>query len=57
MNISSRKGLVETDVVRRFFDQLKLQLSGDGAFPPSCILNYDETNLANDPGNPWLIVR
>ena len=57
VNISPRKGLVEADVVRRFFDRLKLQLSGDGAFPPSCILNYDETNLTNDPGNPWLIVR
>ena len=57
VNITPRKGLVEADVVRRFFDRLKLQLSGDGAFPPSCILNYDETNLTNDPGNPWLIVR
>lgn len=55
--ISPRKGLVESEVIRAFFDRLKLQLAGTEALSPSCILNFDETNLTNDPGSKLAIVR
>ena len=55
--ITPRKGLVPADTVHQFFNLLRLQLSGTDAVPPSCIMNYDETNLVNDPGQQRVIVR
>ena len=55
--ITPAKALVTVDSLRQFFDLLKPQLTGDDAIDPSCILNYDETNLTNDPGSEVVIVR
>ena len=55
--ITPGKALVTVDTLRQFFDLLKPQLTGDDAIDPSCILNYDETALTNDPGSEVVIVR
>ena len=55
--ISPSKALITVDAIHQFFSLLSPQLSGDDAIDPSCILNYDETNLTNDPGSQVVIVR
>ena len=55
--IPPSKALVTVESLRQFFDLLSPQLSGDDAIDPSCILNYDETALTNDPGSQHVIVR
>ena len=48
---------MESEVIRAFFDRLKLQLTGTEALSSSCILSFDETNLTNNPGSKLAIVR
>ena len=51
VQISLQKELVEADIISAFFDRLQLQLTGEAAFCQKFILNYDKTNLTNDPGS------
>ena len=59
-NITFRKAYIKPKVVEDFFDNMKPMLAPPGgneaAVSPTHILNYDETNLTNDPGNANVIV-
>lgn len=41
-------------MLNEYFDNLRTTLDG---IPPSNIMNYDETNLADDPGRPKVITK
>lgn len=45
---------IHKEVLIKFYDNLKVTLEG---VPPENIINYDETNLTDDPGKKKLIVR
>ena len=45
-NISRRRAALSEEVVSTFFENLKTTLEG---VPPANIVNYDETNLVDDP--------
>ncbi|KAK6185682.1 hypothetical protein SNE40_007862 [Patella caerulea] len=52
-NIKSSRAAVSVDVVESYFKNLAETLNipnGEPTVPPSNIFNYDETNLADDPG-------
>lgn len=53
-NISKRRAAVSEEVVSTFFENLKTTLEG---VPPSNIVNYDETNMVDDPKGQLQIFR
>ena len=54
--IIPRKGCMDADDLKLFFDRLRPQLT-DPELKPEWILNFDETNLVNNPGSSVAIVR
>ena len=53
-NIKTHRAKVSTTVLKTFYDNLKVTLDG---VPSENIINYDETNLTDDPGKKKIIVR
>lgn len=53
-NIKRSRAAVSPDTINAYFDELELQLKD---VPASHIINYDETNLCDDPGKKKLIFR
>lgn len=53
-NIKRSRAAVSKDVVSEYFELLEKELKD---VPPQNILNYDETNLRDDPGRKKVIVR
>ena len=51
-----RKGCMDADDLKLFFNRLRPQLT-DPELKPEWILNFDETNLVNNPGSSVAIVR
>lgn len=53
-NIKRARAAVSHDVINEYFDELEKELMN---VPPTHIVNYDETNLSDDPGKRKLIFR
>ncbi|GFN93505.1 hypothetical protein PoB_002001100 [Plakobranchus ocellatus] len=53
-NIKGTRAGINPEEVKKYFENLKTSLEG---VPIGKILNYDETNLANDPGMKKFIFR
>lgn len=53
-NIKPQRARVSKEVIRSYFDQLSISLTD---VPPDNIWNYDETNLADDPGSQKIIAK
>lgn len=53
-NIKRSRAEVCADVINLYFDNLEVSLAG---VQPSSLINYDETNLSDDPGKRKVIVR
>ncbi|KAL0841447.1 hypothetical protein ABMA28_015129 [Loxostege sticticalis] len=53
-NIKLSRAKVSSESIKKYFVELEKSLDG---VPPSNIVNYDETNLSDDPGRQKVIVR
>ena len=53
-NICQKRAQVTSDVVGVYFDNLEATLAG---VPPGNIINFDETNLTDDPGQKKCLYR
>jgi len=53
-NISCKWAEVKRATITKYFDNLQESLNG---VPPENIINYDETNLTDDPGRKHSIFR
>lgn len=53
-NIKRARAAVNADTVNAYFNELERELKD---VPPSHIVNYDETNLCDDPGKRLVITR
>ena len=53
-NVKTDRARVTTGKLSEFYENLKVTLEG---VPPQNIINYDETNLTDDPGKKKIIVR
>jgi len=53
-NISRKRGELSRSEVQKYFDNLQTTIED---VPPDNILNYDETNLSDDPGRKKCIFR
>lgn len=53
-NIKRARAKVSPQIITQYFDNLKPELEG---IPDSNIINYDETNLADDPGRKKVIMK
>lgn len=53
-NISRKRAAVSEEMVRNYFEQLAVTVEG---VDPGNILNYDETNLTDDPKTKMMIFR
>ena len=53
-NITTRRAEVGHDEVKKYFNNLEISLEG---VPASHIINYDETNLTDDPGRKKCIFK
>ena len=53
-NISAKRAEVSKGTISKYFDNLQESLNG---VPPENIVNYDETNLTDDPGRKHSIFR
>lgn len=53
-NIKRSRADVDSNQIVRFFDQLKMSMEGISA---ANIINYDETNITDDPGSVKVISR
>ena len=53
-NVKRSRATVTPTTINAYFDNLEKELEG---IPPSNILNYDETNLTDNPGVTKVIVR
>lgn len=54
-NIKRARASVSPEVIRKYFENLQISTND---VPPSNIFNYDETNMADDPGKKrWLYRR
>lgn len=53
-NICRKRGYLSPAVVSSYFSNLEVTLTG---VPPTHIINFDETNLTDDPGQKHCIVR
>jgi len=53
-NINRKRANIRTEDIEKYFDRLKKSLEGVN---PKYIINYDETNLVDDPGTSRLIYK
>lgn len=53
-NIKRSRAATNRDTINEYFDQLETELKD---VPPSNVVNYDETNLCDDPGRRLIISR
>jgi hypothetical protein len=53
-NIKRVRAEVNSFIVNEFFDNLEISLDG---IPPENIINYDETNLSDNPGERKCVVK
>ncbi|XP_069671995.1 uncharacterized protein [Periplaneta americana] len=53
-NVKRSRAAVSEDTLKSYFEELKVTLDG---VLPDAFLNYDETNMADDPGKKKVIVR
>lgn len=53
-NIKRSRAAVNEETINEYFDNLQKELK---EVPPSNIINYDETNLCDDPGRKQIITR
>lgn len=53
-NIKRSRAKVDHDTINQYFDEL--QQSMDGVLP-NLVINYDETNITDDPGRKKVVVR
>lgn len=53
-NIKRSRAEINPEFIKQYFDNLKNSLAG---IPPELILNYDETNMTDDPGKSKVITR
>ena len=53
-NIKRSRAKVSPEILEQYFENLADTLEG---VPPSNIMNYDETNLSNDPGRKRVIMK
>lgn len=53
-NIKRNRAAVSQETIRNYFDHLSTSLEG---VSPDLIVNYDETNLTDDPGKSKVIIR
>jgi len=53
-NIKRSRAEIDADTINEYFDNLEVSLAG---LPPANIINYDETNFTDDPGNERVIVK
>ena len=56
-NIKRARASVDEEVVNEFFDHLERMYDEMGDLPAGNVFNYDETNLCDDPGKKWVMVR
>lgn len=53
-NIKRARARVSKEILNNYFDNLAISLAD---IPPSNIVNYDETNLTDDPGRRKVITK
>lgn len=53
-NIKKSRAKITADDINGYMDRLEKSLAG---IPPSCIYNYDETNLTDDPGTKKVLCK
>jgi len=53
-NVKPARAEITVELVNQYFDELEATLQG---IDPSCLFNYDETNVADDPGAKKVICR
>lgn len=53
-NIKRARAGVTRETIKEYFDELEATLDG---VPPENIINYDETNYCDDPGNAKVVVK
>ena len=53
-NIKVARSKVNSDIVNKYFDNLAETVAG---VPPGNLVNYDETNLSDDPGSTKYIFK
>ena len=53
-NIKKKRAAISETTIGEYMANLKKEVNG---VPPSNILNYDETNLMDDPGNKKIITK
>ena len=53
-NISKKRAKINTETINSCFDELEKTLE---RIPPENIINYDETNLTDDPGRKRMIFK
>lgn len=53
-NIKRARAAISPETINEYFDRLEVELVN---IPPSHIINYDETNLSDDPGRSKIIAR
>lgn len=50
----SRAAICTSITITTYFEELKISLEG---ITPDCIVNYDETNITDDPGRKKIVAR
>lgn len=53
-NIKRARAKLDRETMTKFFENLKVSLEG---FDPKLIINFDETNMTDDPGKTRVIVK
>ncbi|XP_062530744.1 uncharacterized protein LOC134200891 [Bombyx mori] len=53
-NIKKKRAEVSPNLIKEYFKELEVSLAG---INPSSIINYDETNLTDDPGRKKIITK
>ena len=53
-NIKRNRAAVSPDIIEKYFENLTKTIKD---VPPSNILNFDETNLTDDPGRKKVIMK
>ena len=53
-NISKKQAKINEETINSYFDELEKTLDG---IPPQNIINYDETNLTDNPGRKRMIFK
>ncbi|XP_039755804.1 uncharacterized protein LOC120630605 [Pararge aegeria] len=53
-NIKKKRAEVSPDTIKEYFKELEVSLAG---INPSNVINYDETNLTDDPGRKKIITK